>query len=490
MRRSAVVGVLAILAVFMMTAGPAEPCTTVIVGKARTMDGSVLIAHSEDDEGAVVLHNVVRPAHKGGSYPLFANGSVAEPSQTVAYMGPTVFDKAFIPGDYFGGVNAFQVAAYNNQATSRLGSLKTEGGMMWTEFNELAMMQARTAREAVQIIGRLNEEHTLTNDPGTMFGVADPNEGWWIEIGPGGQWAAQRVPDDGTQIIANAYRIGIIDFSDTAHKTFMWSSKVVEYAREKGWYDPSSGPFDFARAYGRAEDQSGAYNTVRHTMVERFLSAHPRLTTSDLMALMRSHYEGTEYDQRVSQPTEAPHHTKIRTVCTHRTPASFVTQLRGWLPAPIGAVVWVSYCSPCSSVFVPWYGGVSGFPAPYTTGTDKDKKDSAWWAFSDLTKHVDAHYAATNPTVRAGFAGLEERELEEQPIVDKVAAALWKHDRELATWYITTVSGRYATEAYDITRALLKRFAAPETSGDAPAPPSSPISLLSGPTGERPAPKP
>lgn len=458
MRGKAAVILALTIAGVLLARSAADACTTVIVGKGRTADGSVMVAHSEDDEGNVVLHNLVHPSRKGGSYPLFNTGRVPEPSTTIAYMGPSVYDKAVIPGDYFGGVNAYQVAAYNNQAPGKLGTLRTVGGVMWTEFNELAMMQAKTAREAVQIMGRLNETHGLNSDPGTAFGIADPNEGWWIEIAPGGQWAAQRVPDDGAQMIANCYRIGVIDFADAQHKNFMWSANVVAYAQANGWYDPASGPFNFARAYGLADSLTSAYNTVRHTMVERFLTARPKISVSDLMSVMRAHYEGSEYDMSSSHPAEAPHHTTIRTVCTFRTPASFVTQLRGWLPAPIGAVVWVSMCSPCSSVFVPWYGGISGVPTAYGTGTDKLKKDSAWWAFNDLTKYVDEHYAATNATVRAGFARLEQRELAEQPIIDRVAGALWKHERNLATWYLTAVSGNYGMEAYDLAHSLLAQI--------------------------------
>jgi len=449
----------------------AHACTTIIVGKGRTADHSVLIAHNEDDEGALVVHHVAHPSRPGGAYPLFSTGSVAEPSRTVAYMGSSVYDKALIPGDYFGGVNAYQVAAYNNQAPGRLGTLDTRGGVMWTELNELAMMQARTAREAVQTIGRLNEAHGLNSDPGTAFGVADASEGWWIELGPGGEWAAQRVPDDAAQMIANCYRIGAIDFADERHERFMWSANVVGYAQSMGWYDPKSGPFNFARAYSLASAPSDPANTVRHVMVQRALDALPKVAAADLMSILRSHYEGSEQDAVAGHPAQSPHHSSVRTVCTSRTPASFVTQLRGWLPAPIGAVVWVSLCSPCSSVYVPWYGGVSGFPEPYTTGTDTVKDGSAWWAFDALTRAVDARYSDTNATVTAAFAALERRERTEQARVDATAASLWKADPDQATREITKASGDYGVQAYRLALALLAQISPRPVAPTGGAPP-------------------
>ena len=471
-----------VLAGCLLSADPARACTTIIVGRARTVDHSVLIAHNEDDEGAVVMHHVVHPSRPGGAYRLFNTGSVAEPQRTVAYMGTSVYDKAFIPGDYFGGVNAHQVAAYNNQAPGKLGTLRTRGGVMWTEFNELAMMQARTAREAVQAIGRLNETHGLNSDPGTAFGVADPREGWWIEIAPGGQWAAQRVPDDGAQMIANCYRIGAIDFADTRHERFLWSADVVGYARSMGWYDPKDGPFDFARAYGLASAPADPANAVRHVMVQRALDALPKVAAADLMSILRSHYEGSEHDAVAGHPAQSPHHAGVRTVCTSRTPASFVTQLRGWLPAPIGAVVWVSLCSPCSSVYVPWYGGVGGFPEPYTTGSDTVKDGSAWWAFDALTRAVDARYGDTNATVRAAFAALERRELAEQAKLDATATSLWRAHPDQATQEITRASGDYGLQAYRLAQSLRAQITpqavvTPPAAADTGTVPAGPFSL-------------
>ncbi len=156
-----------------------------------------------------------------------------------------------------------------------------------------------------------------------------------------------------------------------------------------------------------------------------------------------------------------PHHSTVRTVCTYHTQASFVTQLRGWLPAPIGAVVWVSLRSPCSSVFVPWYGGVSSFPMPYVTGTDTLKQGSAWWAFDNLAKVVDGRYAGTNAAVKAGFAALEQRELAEQPKIDGVAAILWKDHQDLAIWWITKASSDYGMQAYGLAQSLLTQVGTP-----------------------------
>ena len=72
-------------------------------------------------------------------------------------------------------------------------------------------------------------------DPGTMFGVSDPNEGWWIEVG-WKHWVARRVPDNAWEMRAHYFRIKTqFDLS---------SSDVIEFAIAHGWYNPNRGPFN------------------------------------------------------------------------------------------------------------------------------------------------------------------------------------------------------------------------------------------------------
>jgi hypothetical protein len=77
--------------------------------------------------------------------------------------------------------------------------------------------------------------------------------------------------------------------------------------------------------------------------------------------------------------------------------------------------------------------------------------------------HHDANYQATHATVRAGFDPFEQRELAEQPLVDRIASILWRHNHTLATWWITEMSGNYGTEAYTLAQSLLTQISPPAT---------------------------
>ena len=169
------------------------------------------------------------------------------------------------------------------------------------------------------------------------FGITDPDEGWWIEIAQEGQWVAQRVPDNEAQMRANTFRIGVVDFDSD---DFMYSDDLVSYAEEKGWYDHNDKPFNFTKVYGDPEKVSSPYNTRRHERVQELLEKYiPTVKPADLMAILRDHYEDTEYDLTTPEKP-SPHHTDERTCCRMSTEYSLVAQSRNWLPASIGAVCW------------------------------------------------------------------------------------------------------------------------------------------------------
>jgi len=456
MKRFAVLVCLIVLALLLLSTGVAwGACTTIIVGKDLTPDGSVLIAHNEELGHDACQHYAVYPARPGGEYELYSGGTVTEPLTTYAYITSQIFDMDYIPGDITAGVNEHQVAIFNNMSWS------TEypeypwrvfpGGVIWTEFNQLALQAASSAREAVRIMGYLSETRQLSADPGTMFGIADPDEGWWIEIARGGQWAAVRVADDESSMRANTFRIGEIDFTDTDDS--MWSTHLIDYAIAMGWYDPADGPFDFARVYAAEDSLVDPSNTLRHEMVQWALDAcGSRIGKADLMRILRWHYEGTEYDLSQGYAI-SPHSTDARTVCRLSTEVSIVAQLRGWLPSEIGGVMWMSLKTPCSSVYVPWYMGITRVPEAFTIGTDKATEGSAYWAFRDLAHYVDNHYAETYAAVQSDWSLFERRLFRDQAKAERRALALYAGDPAAAAEYLTTYSGKAGMRS--VRQALL-----------------------------------
>ncbi len=270
-------------------------------------------------------------------------------------------------------------------------------------------------------MGNLSETLGLSCDPGTSFGIADANEGWWIDIARGGQWVAQRVPDDEAQVIANCFRIGEVDFSD--QEDFLWSSNLVGYAVDKGWYDPTSGePFNFAEVYGSPESLADPYNTVRHEMVQQRLDTLDAITPEDLMDIMSWHFEGTEYDLSDGYTTSPHTMPGVRSICRNNTQVSEVAQLRGTGCRRGRRGRLDEHADAVPGVYVPWYMGISDVPEPYKTGTDEVSEGSAWWAFRDLDVYVNSHYKDTIPTVRATWETFQAQMLADQAGFERAGA--------------------------------------------------------------------
>lgn len=418
-----------------------------------------MVAHSEEDGNNDAQQLVVVPRQKhqpNEVYVTYSGGKIPQPAETYAYIASKIFDKNYNPGDYIAGINEFQVTVANNMSWTRGVPEATAwdppipGGVIWTEFTQIALERAKTAREGIQIIGWLCEKYHLSCDPGTMFAVADPNEGWWIEIARDGQWIAERVPDDGAVVLANSYRIGVVDLNDT--KNILHSPNLIQYALSKGWYDGKK-PFSFAEVYGDPENQKSEYNNLRYRMLDPEV-AKGKLSVEKLMQFMRWEYEGTPAF-KADPKTGSPFRTETRNISRLTTVISSVAQLRSWMPASIGAVMWWNIGPSKTGVYVPWYLGTEEFPLPFTRGTNQYTEDSAYWTYAELAELADAHYKDVIEMINKTWHPFEVNELSFQPSVEEHALALFMQNPQKARQFLTWYSNALGERSYQMARRLI-----------------------------------
>ena len=116
------------------------------------------------------------------------------------------------------------------------------------------MERATTAREAVEIIGRLIDEYGYSTYGGNSHMFADENEGWVLLNFAGGKglWIAERLgPDDIRMSYPGYVREIPLDFRRSSN--FMGSSNFIEFAVQQGWFDPDAHePFDVSKIYSAA----------------------------------------------------------------------------------------------------------------------------------------------------------------------------------------------------------------------------------------------
>lgn len=334
-----------------------ESCTTLVVGKKATKDGSVIATHSNDGGGTTDPRLVRVPARDfdaGSTRPIWASPEnypryVGKERQVTAYFpencqaGPTSCSE-FQPIGYIPQVNhtyAYWEGTYGVMNEKQVGigestcsgvfvaSAVNQGGkalLSIDQLSQIAMERASTSREAVEIMGDLAVKYGFYGESNSFEGgsesllVIDPNEGWVFHIladpeGVSAIWVAARVPDDSVAVVANMFSVREVDLSDTAN--FLGRSDMWEIAQAQGLWAPGQ-PKDFTATFSDGEYAHKYYSGRRMWGVFNMLAPSANLpaeyinlktskpypfavpvdkpvSAQDVMAVMRSWYNGTVY---------------------------------------------------------------------------------------------------------------------------------------------------------------------------------------------------
>ncbi len=471
-----------------------DNCTSVIVGKLASVDGSTMTSHSCDSNSDRTWINVVpRMQHQAGDQcAIWLN-----PKETKQPNDPEAIEAGFIPqvpltyayiNTAYPVMNEHQLAIGETTFGGKRELVSDAGLIDCPELYRLALERARTAREAIRVIDELTRQYGY-NDVGECFTFADPHETWHFEIlGPGkgkvgAVWAAVRIPDDEVGVSANASRIRQINLGDP--ENYMASDNVFSLAIEMGWWDPQSGePFEFCYAYadrrsmGCRRREWRALSLVAPSLRldpngENFpLSVKPdqKLSVKDVLDIFRDYYQNTPFDMThtvtttdregkvVKSPVANPFMNsetrtllKVpseRTICCPRATYLQVTQSRSWLPDPVGGVVWLGYDNPALTPHTPFYCGITEMPASYMVdGREKFRRDCAWWSFRQVSQLCSFRYQPMSQHVTKVWSEIEEKAFAGQNDFEKRMVELLKSDPESARAELTRYSVTLAEEA-------------------------------------------
>ncbi|MBN2199327.1 MAG: C69 family dipeptidase [Candidatus Aminicenantes bacterium] len=478
-----------------------ESCTVIMVGKNASVDGSVISTHTCDCGVCDWTWRYVPPAdHEPGAMRriYWVNQfTTTPPSQGLKWdRAPENFSGLEIPEvphtygyllGAFGYMNDNQVAIGESTigCRDRMENPTPMAKFDITQLTLLAMERSRTAREAVKVMGELAEKHGYGNtDSGEMLAVSDPNEIWIFEImpvgplwtpqsgKPGAVWCAQRVPDDHVSVCPNESRIGEIDLEDKDH--FMASPNAVSYAVDNKWYDPQSGrPFNWKRAYSPNEVSAASTQGSRVRMWRFFdlvapskkfspdtpnmdfpvtIKPEKKLSVYDVMVMTRDKCEGTPFDPArglqggpFANPNFLPYgfeyegqkYSTSRIIGVNRAEYVTVTQCRGWLPNPIGGIVWLAWGAQDTSCYFPLYQAVNKIPRSFEIGDHWEfNRESARWAFDTVDFHAQVLYSLAIQDVRAAQEKWEKSAVDRTPFVDKNALELYEKDPARAVGYL------------------------------------------------------
>lgn len=297
----------------------ADACTSIMVGKNASADGSVMTSHTCDS-----WYRTWMDVKKEQDYPRDTVMSIYDGRMHTEYASSTdgMKEKGQIPqarhtfrylDTSYPCLNEKQLAIGETTYSGRDTMQNKNGLFMIEELQRVALERCSTAREAITLMGKLIKEYGY-GDSGECLTIADPREVWIFEVqgeGPdriGGVWAAVRIPDDHIAVSANVSRIGKLDLKDKDN--CMASDNVMEVARKMGLWD-GSGDFSFWKAYSGGNYLKEPKNySVRELyimsrlapnagfspdMEELPLSVKPerKVSVRDVAQLLGAYYEGT-----------------------------------------------------------------------------------------------------------------------------------------------------------------------------------------------------
>ncbi|RLN96695.1 hypothetical protein BBJ28_00006512 [Nothophytophthora sp. Chile5] len=420
---------------------------------------------------------------------------------------------AYIEGAY-GILNEHQVAIGESTCPARFVSKPlTHGGDALFDVSELsriALQRAKTAREAIQVMGDLAVQYGyygaewegdgVYDEAGEALTVTDTKEAWVFHIlpddtGKSAVWAAQRVPEGEMSAVANQFVIREMDLTRPAD--FLASPNVHDVAVRNNIWKPDQGtPFDFARAYAHPRAETHQYYSTRRIW-RLFTLANPQLDLSpttdvlasdypfsvkpaaplsprDIMRFQRDHYEGTTFDMTKGPkagpygdpdrydaapngdltPADIEHGHFERAISIFRASYSFVSILD---PRNAdNAFLWFGQYAPHATTYAPVFAKVTDVPEQYSRGSlYAFDRESSFWIHA-----LVGNWAARVYTYASPFVAKVQDDVESQAdgMLDSVlneAARLKKESGEPAmVEFLTKQSETNAKRAHDASADL------------------------------------
>ena len=322
----------------------------------------------------------------------------------------------------------------------------------------------------------------------------------------GAVWVARKVPDGAVTAHANQARITTFPLDDP--ETCLYSKDVISFARQIGLYPALARDEDFSFSdvydavtfsgarfcearvwsfFGSVMGEEWANQYLDYAQGYNLTNRMPlwveppsKVSLTDTMNYMRSHYENTPLDMSGSEfsdvgattnnifrthpltwesnvnpdgdtISETPNtYLHERPIATPQTGWNYVAQSRRWMPNALSGLIWFGVDDSGTTVRLPVYGSATKVPEAFAGKGAQDgvtppmmefSMDSAFYAFNLVANWAYSRWDLIYPDVAAAVNELEARYIRE--IADLDAKALLKVENEgmdAAIQYVTDYS--------------------------------------------------
>ena len=376
-------------------------CTTILVGKNASYDGSTMVARTEDSPSGVFRSKKfinVSPEEQPRKYKsVISKVEIELPNNPVRY---TAVPNAMLDNGIWGqcGANEYNVSMSATETiTSNERVLGADplveykaaignpgdddyvpeqvGGIGEEDIYTIVMPYIASAREGVTFLGKLLEKYGTYEMNGIAF--QDENEIWWFETIGGHHWMARRVPDDSYVIMPNQLGIDQFDFEDHTYNT------------PRAWilqryFNPTTNTYDGINADYRPDSDNLPWARV----------PEKKITVEDIKYGLSHHYQGTEYDS-YSKNINSVKKGTLRPIGINRTNFLGLVQIRPYMPDELKSIQWLAVGSCVFNAIVPFYTNINRTPEYLANTTNQVTTENFYWTNRLIAALCDAHFTDT-----------------------------------------------------------------------------------------------
>ena len=492
-----------LLLTFALLAGTATAfaCTNFIVTKGASTDGSVMVTYAADSHqlyGALYKHNGGKQKSKllkvnewdTGRY----LGEIDQIAETYSTVGNMNEHSLIITETTYGGRSELE---------------DPKGGIDYGSLIYITLQRAKTAREAIAIIAELANTYGYASS-GESFSIADANEAWIMElIGKGSKlddkgnnvrkgivWVARRIPDGYVSGHANQARITTFPLNDK--ENCLYSSDVISFAREMGYFNGKDEEFSFCDAYAPLDFGAlracearvwAFFRTVAEGMdqyTDHAMGHNPnnrmplwvkptkKVSPKQLFDAMRDHYEGTPIDMTTDIGAGGngcpyrwrPMYFKVDGVqyCNERATATQQTGfwLCGQARSGKTGILWFGTDDAATSPLTPIYCNTTEVPWCLDEANGSMLHYSAtsmFWVTNRIANFAYLRYDSIGKRVREEVDKWENEQLAEVEKFDaKTAGLAAKKAQKLQTTYSTTTAQNLFKKWDSLDKYLLVKY--------------------------------
>lgn len=385
-------------------------CTTILVGKKASLDGSTMIARSEDGGREILPESfkVVLPKDQPRHYKSTLTGCEVELSEK-----PLRYTSAPDAHGKYGiwaaaGINEENVAMTatetitTNTRIQGIDPILVDEGLGEEDFVTLTLPYIHSAREGVLRVGSLLEKYGTYEMNGMAF--SDKDEIWYLETIGGHHWAARKIPDDAYVVAPNRFNIDEFDFESP---DFMASSDLQDIINNYK-LNPDFEGYNLRHIFGSATIKDTHYNNPRAWYVQHYFNstlqttpldqdqpfiahADRKISVDDIMFLMASHYQNTPYDVYGDQGTPAEK-KRFRPIGINRNFETHILQIRNDVPSGLAGIQWLGFGPNTFNAMVPFYTNVTDTPASFRDTGAEFNLQSIFWLNKLMSQLGDTNF--------------------------------------------------------------------------------------------------